>query len=399
MSRSTGVNLARRGALTRFDARCQNTRAHTTRNRISSIALLLSLFPGLGLIGIRSIASYGRRTLRQRRSFLDTKLRRIRRLSCRGRSLRFGSTTIDVSRSAMLGKRTRGNGAQDPQQQAKRPLMSLIAGSSTKPGGLAPLSSKRTAVAAAESPSMQRTLSQKENVAVRTPAAPLVEYDLFMADANGARAQQVSVAYSQCLFQLQLASDCVFSDLPALLAALSPPPIAPREAAQEPLAVSTPTSRSIPHIYAHAASLLSTSSDLASSLPLSGRADQRETLLAFLQRRFPVAYTPRDGPSTPTSRPGPASMYVSGPPGIGKTALLSSVLGDFERQLDERDLRSEICVSMENCATLAAGGLGGDKAWDRLAAGLQIDIDETASGQAALTPKQRFEAGLQDGRR
>ncbi|GAA5863692.1 hypothetical protein JCM3774_001216 [Rhodotorula dairenensis] len=276
----------------------------------------------------------------------------------------------------MLGKRTRGNGVhQDGSQQAKRPLTSLGVASSTKPALAVSSAIKRTATAAAKSPTMQRTLSQKENVAVHVP---LVEHDVFMTDETGTSAKPTaSAAYT-----------------------LSPPPAAPREAAEEASAVPAPTSRSIPHIYAHAASLLSTSSDLASSLPLSGRADQRETLLAFLHRRFPVAYTPRDGPSTPPTRPGPASMYVSGPPGIGKTALLSSVLGDFERQLDERDLRSEICVSMENCATIAAGGLGlgGDKAWDRLAAGLQIDISGTANAQTVLTPKQRFENGLQDGR-
>lgn len=91
-------------------------------------------------------------------------------------------------------------------------------------------------------------------------------------------------------------------------------------------------------------------------------------------------------------------MYVSGPPGIGKTALLSCVLGDFGRQLEERDLCGEVCVLMENCATIAAGGLGGDQAWNRLAKGLQIDLDGSEADQA-LGLKLRFERGLQDGRK
>ncbi|GAA5970950.1 hypothetical protein JCM8115_005508 [Rhodotorula mucilaginosa] len=268
----------------------------------------------------------------------------------------------------MLGKRTRGNDTQDAQQQPKRTLTSLVAASTTKPS-LAVTSAKRVAAAGTKTTPMQRTLSQKENQAIQSPAVPKVEHDVFMVDASE---QPASRAYT-----------------------LSPPPTAPRAAAA---AVPASTSRSIPHIYAHAASLLTTSSDLASSLPLAGRADQRETLLAFLHRRFPAAYAPRDGPSTPPSRPGPASMYVSGPPGIGKTALLSCVLGDFGRQLDERDLRGEVCVLMENCATIAAGGLGGDQAWSRLAKGLQIDLDGSEA-DLALSLKQRFERGLQDGRK
>ncbi|GAA5985970.1 hypothetical protein JCM10908_006354 [Rhodotorula pacifica] len=263
----------------------------------------------------------------------------------------------------MLGKRTRGNGAED-DLQAKRPL---VTGLSTKPALAAITSAKRIATTQCP-PTMQRTLSQKENQAIESRSVPQVEHDVFMADAE---AKPASSAYTP--------REAVATVVPA------DPPM--------------PKSRSISHIYAHAASLLSTSSDLASSLPLSGRTDQRETLLAFLQRRFPSAYASRDGgPSTPSSRLGPPSMYVSGPPGIGKTALLSSVLGDFGRNVDERDLRGEICVLMENCATIAAGGLGGEKAWERLAAGLQMPLDDSEGGRT-LSAKQRFEEGLQDGRK
>lgn len=91
-------------------------------------------------------------------------------------------------------------------------------------------------------------------------------------------------------------------------------------------------------------------------------------------------------------------MYVSGPPGIGKTALLSSVLSDFTRQVDEWDLRDEIPILMENCATLAAGGLGGDKAWEKLTASFGLRPNESG-GLQNLTARQRFERGLQDGRK
>ncbi|BGP57019.1 AAA ATPase [Rhodotorula sphaerocarpa] len=237
---------------------------------------------------------------------------------------------------SMLGKRIRGNTPADIQQ-VKRPLTALVGPTSTKPS-LGNTPAKRVA---AGPPVMQRTLSQKENQAVQPIVAPEQD-DVFMATPS--------------------------EDKPSAGAyTLSPPPCLPRSDIAD--AVPQPSAnRTVPHVYAHAASLLSTSSDLAASLPLSGRTDQRETLLAFLQRRFPAAYAAPEGSSSTPPRPGPAAMYVSGPPGIGKTALLSSVLSDFTRQVDERDLRDEIPILMENCATLAAGGLGGDKAWEKLTA-------------------------------
>lgn len=169
-----------------------------------------------------------------------------------------------------------------------------------------------------------------------------------------------------------------------------------------PLSTSIGDARAIPHIYAHASLLLSTSSSLSSSLPLEGRADQRETLLAFLTRRFPAVYAPLPSdssssalpPSTP-SRPGPASMYVSGPPGIGKTALLASVIDELKQQVEERELGRQVRVHMENCATVSAGGAQ-DGAWDRLAKGLGIEVSE---GMERMKGKERFEEGIKDGRK
>lgn len=95
----------------------------------------------------------------------------------------------------MLGKRTRGNDAQDAQQQTKRTLTSLVAASTTKPS-LAVTSAKRVAAAGTKSAPMQCTLSQKENQAIQPPAVPQVEHDVFMVDASE---QPASSAYSQCL--------------------------------------------------------------------------------------------------------------------------------------------------------------------------------------------------------
>ncbi|GAA6062535.1 hypothetical protein JCM10212_004301 [Sporobolomyces blumeae] len=188
---------------------------------------------------------------------------------------------------------------------------------------------------------------------------------------------------------------------------------------EPPSTPTTPTpsqtsSSQIPHVFAHANLVLSTSSPLTSSLPLSGRSDQRDTLLAFLTRRFPSVYAPteapasNEGPSSSSSSsssslepkpeprfhprgPGPAALYASGPPGIGKTALLASVLGDFTRNVADRHLSDDVKVCMRNCSTVGSG----DTAWERLAEGLGIGSPRDRN----LKPKERFEQGLRDGRK
>ncbi|BGP42158.1 AAA ATPase [Rhodotorula kratochvilovae] len=258
----------------------------------------------------------------------------------------------------MLGKRTRtSDSALAP---SKRPLAHYIV--SSKP--------TTSPITAKTSPPLERSLSQKEN-------------------------QRVVAC-------VQDAQDDVFStgmgeELDVGEYILPTPPLA------EDLEIVAPTApveahpvRGIPNIYTHASSLLSPSLSTA-ALSLLGRADQRETLLAFLTRRFPSIYAAQGkaGPSTPTRGPGPAAMYVSGPPGIGKTALIGAIVQQLRERVHERDLKGEVCVAMENCAAIAAGGVSGDKAWERLGAALGVDID----GDAAMKAKERFEQGLKDGRK
>jgi Cdc6-like AAA superfamily ATPase len=88
-------------------------------------------------------------------------------------------------------------------------------------------------------------------------------------------------------------------------------------------------------------------------------------------------------------------MYVSGPPGIGKTALLCSVIDELKQQVEERTLGEEVKVHMENCATVSAGGAQ-EGAWERLARGLGIEEKE---GMERMKGKERFEEGIKDGRK
>ncbi|GAA5885616.1 hypothetical protein JCM16303_001484 [Sporobolomyces ruberrimus] len=171
-----------------------------------------------------------------------------------------------------------------------------------------------------------------------------------------------------------------------------------REQSDAPIATTPPKSIStIPHIFAHAHLLLSTSSPLTSSLPLSGRSDQLETLLAFLTRRFPKVYStdPFPGSTVPNPRgPGPAALYASGPPGIGKTALLNSVLGEFVNKVEGKELGEEVRVCMRNCSTV---GLG-ETAWERLGTGLGMDW-KFNGGATKHKGKELFEQGLRDGKK
>ncbi|GAA5856939.1 hypothetical protein JCM8547_008476 [Rhodosporidiobolus lusitaniae] len=256
---------------------------------------------------------------------------------------------------------------------SKRPLTAHL--SSTKPA-LSPshtCNSKSTAT----STEMSRSGSQKENCHI----APLVFETTSRATVDLCQDENVSMDDRS----------------PAEESAPTPAP------ESDPLFDVSPTSspsRAIPHIYAHASLLLSTSSSLSSSLSLEGRADQRETLLAFLSRRFPSAYAPlaseassSKAPGTPT-RPGPASMYVSGPPGIGKTALLNVVVDELKANIGERELGEEVKVHMENCATIGAGGAEG--AWERLAKGLRLKVEE---GMEKMKGREKFEMGIKDGRK
>ncbi|SCZ89210.1 BZ3500_MvSof-1268-A1-R1_Chr1-1g01031 [Microbotryum saponariae] len=150
------------------------------------------------------------------------------------------------------------------------------------------------------------------------------------------------------------------------------------------------TARPIKDIYTHALQLLSPS---GSTLPtILGRDSQRATLVTFLARRFPQVY--RDHPTSASdSAIPPASLYVSGPPGIGKTALLSAVVNEFSALVEQQDLEDEISVHMQTCQT---SGATQSSIWDRLGRGLGLDMS-LGTGHAKFTSKQAFERGLARG--
>ncbi|KAK4336505.1 P-loop containing nucleoside triphosphate hydrolase protein, partial [Rhodotorula toruloides] len=255
----------------------------------------------------------------------------------------------------MLGKRTRQDA---PLVPSKRSLTAYIP--STKPHAAA------GDVKAGASVAMGRTESQKENCAVQVGSEDAV----------------MDVEQDKCALD-----ELFVLPTPPVSFELPEPPLNDCSHAPSP-APEPSTSRGIPNIYTHASSLLTPSSSLASSLPLTGRTDQHETLLAFLTRRFPAVY------GSTSSRPGPAAMYVSGPPGIGKTALLSSTIAAFRELVKERRCEEEVSVLVENCATIAETG----SVWERLGRGLGMEMD-MGGERSARRAKEAFEEGLKDGRK
>jgi len=289
----------------------------------------------------------------------------------------------------MLGKRTR-TADSTPSPSNKRALTEYLP---IVKGPSSPVTAaKRTA------PLLERSLSQKENAHIVQPAFD----DVFIADED--EEQRPSDFSASDLLLLPRADTEILELTSSTGTALPTPPLASEfqhlPDAPTPAVVDEPTTaRGIPNVYTHASTLLSPSLS-TSVLSLLGRADQRDTLLAFISRRFPAAYAAQGeaGPSTPPKRgPGPAAMYVSGPPGIGKTALVGAVVDELRTRIGERELGGEVRVAMENCATIAAGGAGagGERAWTRLGAALGVDMED---GEA-LKAKERFEEGLKDGRK
>lgn len=144
--------------------------------------------------------------------------------------------------------------------------------------------------------------------------------------------------------------------------------------------------RSVNNVFQHAQALLTTASTSASHSFL-GRTHERNTLVAFLDDRFPGVLP---APEHPAQTRAP-SLYVSGPPGIGKTALLSSVLADFVQAVDDSDQASDVAVHMENCSSIGSVALEASM-WDRLCKGLDMPLGK-------LKGRERFEAGLNSGRK
>lgn len=206
-----------------------------------------------------------------------------------------------------------------------------------------------------------------------------------------------------------LAIDTASQNHDGPLAALDSTRVLTRTAAASlPTPRATPTknsfpspTRSIAHIFAHAHALLSTSSTLHSTLPLVGRTQQRVILQRFLKARFGDLY--EDVLHNSVGDPCP-SIYISGPPGLGKTALLAEILSDFSTRIVSSGPPStptkfkekwahtgcDVRVHLENCASIGTVGME-TSLWDRLARGLGIQESVIASGKKGL---EGFRAGL-----
>lgn len=110
---------------------------------------------------------------------------------------------------------------------------------------------------------------------------------------------------------------------------------------------------------------------------LPGRDNEREALIRFLSARLPTLYSAEEleamdiTPSTPAP-----SLYVSGQPGTGKTALLLETLAEVKR-------RSGVRTALLNCTTVT------DIWSDMLAA---LDGKAAAAKDARATFERRMTA-------
>lgn len=155
--------------------------------------------------------------------------------------------------------------------------------------------------------------------------------------------------------------------------------------------ITTPSRpRLIKNIFSHAHSLLSTTSSSTNSRPFIGRETQHAALLDFLGSRFPEVYISHSQSKSHSSVP--PSLYISGPPGLGKTALLSSVLTSFGSLIDEEGLENSVRVYMTNCSSL--GSVGIERGiWERLGQGLGLDIKAGKGGREDFERALRCDDG------
>jgi cell division control protein 6 len=110
--------------------------------------------------------------------------------------------------------------------------------------------------------------------------------------------------------------------------------------------MSTPT-KALSNIYAHARSLLRLSSETTTDQLLLGRKEERAALTTFLAKRFSALFPEHE--DTDETADASASLYVSGMPGTGKTALL---LETIARMPSGHDVQ----VDMVNCLSLKQPG-------------------------------------------
>jgi cell division control protein 6 len=126
-----------------------------------------------------------------------------------------------------------------------------------------------------------------------------------------------------------------------------------------------PITRSILPIHACArATLRSTSND---TTPIAGRETERAKIRDFLDT---FLHSPPDSNSNPET-----TLYISGLPGTGKTALVNSILHDIDAE------SSPIKVIFINCMALS----GIEALWDRLLEQLQTGAKRKVGGRTKQT--------------
>ncbi|KAG1861603.1 P-loop containing nucleoside triphosphate hydrolase protein [Suillus subalutaceus] len=124
-------------------------------------------------------------------------------------------------------------------------------------------------------------------------------------------------------------------------------------------------------VYTRARGLLRSTSTSVS--PIAGREDERQRILEFITSSWCDSTH--------------SSLYISGTPGTGKTALVNSVLRSFEESEGTSDLR----VVSINC--MALNGL--DALWDRLYEELcRTETSKNATKPCKVKGKQAVEKAL-----